>query len=122
MAKILIIEDDPGFRKMLRILLESEGYEVAEAADGVQGIVRFSKAPTDLIITDIFMPEEDGIGVLRHLTKTHPGLKIIIISGGGNRGQIHYLEYAEMLGADRCLAKPFENEVLLEAVKEVLER
>ena len=121
MAKILIIEDDPSFRKMLRLLLESSGYEVNEAENGVRGLSLFRQDPADLIITDIFMPEEDGFGVLRALNRDYPGTKVIIISGGGNRGALHYLQYAEMFGAAKCLAKPFENEVLLDAVREVLE-
>lgn len=121
MAKILIIEDDASFSKMLRILLESSGHEVVEAQDGLKGISLFRQDPADLIITDIFMPEEDGIGVLRKLSKEFQGLKLIAISGGGNRGAFQYLDFAKWLGASECLSKPFENEELLDTVQHVLE-
>ncbi len=120
MAKILIIEDDPKFRKMLRLLLETSGHEITEAADGREGISIFSQNKVDLIITDIFMPEQDGLGVLRQLLKDYPDIKTIVISGGGKKGSYQYLDYARQFGADKCLAKPFENEVLLEVVEELL--
>ncbi len=120
MAKILIIEDDAKFRKMLRLLLETSGYEIFEAADGKEGLAIFSQNTVDLIITDIFMPEQDGLGVLRSLIKDYPEIKTIVISGGGKKGSYQYLDYARQFGADKCIAKPFENEVILEAVDELL--
>ncbi|MCP4020791.1 MAG: response regulator [Desulfobacteraceae bacterium] len=120
MAKILIIEDDEKFRKMLRFLLEESGHKIFEAADGREGMSIFRRGAVDLIITDIFMPEQDGLGVLREVIKGYPDMKTIVISGGGKIGAYQYLEYAEQFGADKTLAKPFENEELLAIVDELL--
>lgn len=120
MTKILLIEDDAKFRKMLKLLLTHSGYDVVEAENGKKGIQAFQQAPCDLIITDVFMPEQDGLGVLRALIKSHPDLKAIAISGGGKRGVYRYLEYASLFGAKKTLIKPFESEEFLTAVEETL--
>ena len=122
MARILIIEDDHGFRKMLREMLEIAGYTVEEAPDGKIGMELYQKEenPADLIITDIFMPVKEGIEIIMELRHDDPDVKIIAISGGGKSGKLSYLKIAKDLGAQRCLVKPFTRKELLEAAKELL--
>ena len=121
MARILLIEDDEKFRKMLVLLLSSSGHEVIDAEDGKKGMRAFGQSAFDLVITDIFMPEQDGLEVVRHLGKQTGDVKILVISGGGLEGTFQYLEYAEKFGADKTLIKPFENHELLDAVNTLLE-
>ena len=121
MANILIIDDDNQFRTMLRKMIERNGHEVVEASDGKEGIKRYRKNPTDLIITDLIMPEKDGVETIQELKKDFPNIKIIAISGGGRLGPQDYLHIAKMLGAQRTLTKPIELPELLKAIDELLE-
>jgi len=121
MARILIIDDEEMFRQMLKQMLEMAGYEVNEAADGAQGIEAFNKQPADLVITDIFMPEKEGIATINELKRDFPKLKIIAVSGGGNKMcGFEYLQFAENVGADRTMSKPFERQEILDAIEELL--
>ena len=120
-ANILIIDDDNQFRTMLRKMIERNGYEVIEASDGKEGIKLYRKNPTDLIITDLIMPEKDGIETIQELKKDFPDIKIIAISGGGRLGPQDYLHLAKMFGAQRTLTKPIELPELLKTIKELLE-
>ena len=92
MARILLIEDDEKFRKMLILLLSSSGHEVVDAKDGHQGIKTFEQSTFDLVITDVFMPEQDGLEVVQSITRQAKNTKIIVISGGGQGGTFQYLE------------------------------
>ena len=83
MARILIIDDEPQIRSMLKLMLEREDYEVVEAPDGVEGIKVYRQNPADLIITDLIMPNKDGIGMIIDLKKEFPDVNIIAMSGGG---------------------------------------
>ena len=121
MANILLSDDDNQFSTMLRKMIERNGHEVIEASDGKEGIKLYRKSPTDLIITDLIMPEKDGIETIQELKKDFPGIKIIAISGGGRLGPQDYLHLAEMLGARRTLTKPIELPELLKAIEELLE-
>ena len=118
-TRILIIDDEAPVRDMLRQMLEKEGYEVVEAPEGNAGIRLFRDNPTDLVITDILMPDKEGIETILELQKTFPQVKIIAISGGG-RIKLNVLPVAKAFGALRTLAKPFERKELLEAVRAVL--
>ncbi|OIO69652.1 MAG: response regulator [Zetaproteobacteria bacterium CG12_big_fil_rev_8_21_14_0_65_55_1124] len=121
MARILIIDDEQLFRQMLRQMLEQAGHEVTEAADGAQGIEAFKWQPADLVITDIFMPDKEGISTILDLKKEFPDVKVIAITGGGNRRRgFEYLEYASKIGADKVLSKPFERQEILDAIHELL--
>jgi len=117
---ILIIDDEDQFRKMLRQMLERAGYEVREAADGEKGLQLFRQQPADLVITDIFMPEKEGIETIFELRRDFPDVKIIAISGGGRIGGLQSLKHAEGAGAERTLIKPFERRELLQAIQNVL--
>jgi CheY-like chemotaxis protein len=121
MARILLIEDDNEVRTMLRLTLAHFGHTVIEARNGKEGLAMFKTAQVDLVITDIVMPEKDGLAVLTALrTKQLPPVKIIAISGGGRQSAVENLKMAKLLGAAKVLAKPFSNEVLIAAINELL--
>jgi len=122
MARILIIDDDVKFLKMLRQMLERAGHEVVEAPNGEVGVKLFREERTELIITDIFMPEKEGIEIIRELKREFPTVKIIAISGGGRKGDFSFLEAAETLGADRSFTKPFERQEMLKAIQELVDQ
>ena len=121
MAQILIIDDDDQLRLMLRKTLERSGYEVVEAPNGKEGIKRFREMPCDLVITDLIMPEKEGLETISELKEDFPDIKVIAISGGGRVGPNDYLHLAKMLGAQRTLTKPIELPELLKTIKELLE-
>lgn len=121
MSRILVIDDEPDLRDVMRAVLEDAGYEVVEAANGRDGGARFAEAPTDLVITDIMMPEQDGIQTMIELRRLSPSTKIIAISGGGGARNLDFLQFAKQVGAVEVLAKPFTNDQLVDAVKRALE-
>jgi len=118
--KILIIDDDEQMRILLRQVMEWSGYEVVEAADGRAGMLKQRKEQADLVITDLIMPEQEGLETITGLKKEYPELKIIAISGGGRIGPDAYLPAAQELGADRVFSKPFDVRELANTVKELL--
>ncbi len=120
MVRILIIDDNAELRKLLRQILEGEGYEVLEAADGIEGLEIYKDEPTDLVITDLIMPEKEGIETIRELKMDFPDVKIIAMSGGGRIGPESYLDMAQKLGALQTLTKPLDRKELLEAVRYIL--
>lgn len=120
MALILIIEDDADIRDMLAELLAVEGHEVDVAQDGLQGLAAFHRHPADLVITDIVMPEQEGLATIRQLSREAPGVPIIAISGGGRVDSREYLEMASVMGASMTLAKPFSHSDILSAVQRLL--
>jgi CheY-like chemotaxis protein len=119
MAKLLVIDDNADLLPVLKLLLESAGHEVRTARDGAEGLVQFKLSRPDLVLTDIVMPEKDGVAVLLELRKVTPRPKIIAMSGGTLRAS-QYLQMASKIGARRVLEKPFPNSVLLHAIDEVL--
>ncbi len=121
MARILVIEDETYIRDLYRRFLEQAGHEVIEAPDGEIGMRLYRQSAPDLVITDIIMPEKEGIETIMDLRKDSPGLKIIAISGGGKAmSSSTCLNLAKGLGASKTLAKPFTRQELLDAVTEVL--
>jgi CheY-like chemotaxis protein len=120
MAGILIVEDDSDLREMLKDLLVRRKYTIIEASNGKEAISRFKPAVTDLVITDIIMPDEDGLKVIMKLREIKPEIKIIAISGGGKAGPGNYLNLAKALGADEIFSKPFSVNVLLSKIDSLL--
>ena len=120
METILIIDDEAQIRSMVRLILERAGYTVREAQDGSEGIRVFRETPAELIITDLIMPNKDGIGMIIELKKDFPELKIIAMSGGGLNRPDGYLRGAQKLGAACTLSKPLNRSDLLRAVKDTL--
>lgn len=105
---------------MLRLTLAEFGHTVIEAGNGVEGLAKFPAEGVDLVITDIVMPEKEGIEVIMELRKKHPQLKVMAISGGGRIGSVDYLLIAKFLGAAKVLAKPFSNQELMMTVNDLL--
>ena len=120
MALILIIDDDDQIRRVLRKTLERDGYDVADAPNGKEGIRLYRENPADLVITDIIMPEKEGIETIMDLRREFPEVKIIAMSGGGRIGPEDYLNMAKGLGAQRTLTKPLERDELLKMVMELI--
>jgi len=120
MPGILIIEDEIELRDMLKLALTRKKYKVFEADDGRQAINRFKPSITDLVITDIIMPEEDGLKVILKLRDLKPAIKIIAISGGGKAGPGSYLNMAKALGADAVYSKPFSINDLIVTIEQLL--
>jgi CheY-like chemotaxis protein len=120
MANILLIDDDNLFRPMLCAQLEELGHTVTEAQNGKEGIAQYARVPADLVLTDLIMPEKEGIETIIELRKKWPGVKIIAMSGGGRASAASYLKTAQQLGAARVLHKPFSNDELTAAIDSLL--
>jgi len=119
MAKILVVDDEFQMRRLLRLALERHGHTVDEAADGSEALRRFAERQPDLVITDLVMPEKEGIETIQALRRKCPAIPIIAISGGGRVGPENYLSMAGQMGANRSFAKPFSLEEILTAVQEL---
>jgi DNA-binding response OmpR family regulator len=121
MPRILLIDDDPALRHALCLALEKSGYAVAEYGDGRQALAAFMAQPADLVVTDIVMPEADGIETIRAFRKLNPVLPIIAMSGSGRIGSpSDYLKMARMIGASWLMAKPLEIDALRATVAQLL--
>ena len=118
MARILVIDDDPDTRAMLEQILKSAGYEVILAADGREGVERYRTSPADLVITDLYMPIQDGSETIRELRSCFPEAAIIAMSGRTDTGAM--LSIAQKLGAVGILHKPFLTDELIDAVAKAL--
>ncbi len=119
MSHILVIDDDEALRPMLGMALERNGHQVTLAENGAVGVRQYIASPPDLVITDIIMPEKEGVETILELRNQQPGVKIIAMSGGGPRSEI-YLKMCDQLGVCCTLVKPFTLETLIEAVDEAL--
>ena len=122
MARILIVEDERLARFTLRKILEQLGHEVIEATNGVEGLAMFCAAPSDLVITDIIMPEKEGIQTIIELKRDFPNARVIAMSGGGRTHNMDFLRLASKCGAERVLAKPFAMDDVSAAINDVLGR
>jgi CheY-like chemotaxis protein len=120
MSRILIIDDELPLRRLLRTILERAGHTVLDAPDGRKGLALWRREPTDVVVTDIFMPEKDGIDVILEMKNVAAKPKIIAMSGGGQKGLLDWHSAALSLGADRVLLKPFDPPTFLLTVQEVL--
>ncbi len=116
-VRILVVDDDDDVRLVLRRMLEGAGYEVIEAPNGRAAMVECRNQPVDLMITDIFMPDQEGMETINQVRREYPQLKVIAISG---QASTVYLKMAKLLGAQATLEKPLRMEKVLETVKEVL--
>jgi DNA-binding response OmpR family regulator len=113
---ILVIDDEPNVRQLLAGILERENYEVIQAEDGGVGLRLFHDHRPSVVVTDIFMPEKEGLETIREIRHACPRTRIVAVSGGGRHG-IDMLDMALGLGASTVLKKPFRRNNLLEAVK-----
>jgi len=121
MPRILLIDDDAPLRTVLRHVLANAGHTVVEAVDGRQAIRLLHDELLDLVITDVVMPNVDGIETIMAARQQHPALPVIAMSGAPAHGRL-FLEIAAHLGVRQTLIKPFEADVLLRTVDTVLER
>ena len=120
MPRILVIDDEPLVLSTVVTMLNREGFSVEEASDGEAGIAMIHRNPPDVVITDIFMPNRDGIEIIRELKRSCPRTKIIAMTGGGQTRMMEITSAATFLGADHVLLKPFERESLLATVNAAL--
>lgn len=120
MERILIVDDDQQFRSAMRKVLEKEGYAVVEAESGSSGLDAYRREPADMVLTDVYMPDTDGIEAMIRLHHEFPDARIVVTSGGGYWEKDKVLQAAARLGAQRTLPKPVERGELLEVVRSVL--
>lgn len=120
MATILIIDDDELFRSMLREMLEAVSYTVVEAEDGKEGMAKLRQSVPDLVVTDLIMPNQEGLETIQQIHHLRPLLPIIAVSGGGRLSADSYLPAALGLGAHKTFAKPFDRQSFLAAVAELI--
>lgn len=118
--RILIIDDDEQIRLLLQQMMEWAGFEVSVAENGKIAMRLQQQRPADLVITDLIMPEQEGLETISRLKKEYKGIKIIAISGGGRIGPEAYLPAAKELGADRVFCKPFDVQEVVDAVRDLL--
>ena len=116
--RVLVVDDDAGVRNFLRMLLELEGYEVALAANGLEALEMQRQDPAGIILTDLFMPEAEGMETIVQLRGEFPQTRIIVMSGGGAHLGTDYLKLARELGAAKTLKKPFAPQDLIDALRE----
>jgi CheY-like chemotaxis protein len=121
MPGILIVEDDNDLRTMLKVSLNRRRFIVLEAENGKEALTHFKPSVTDLVITDLIMPEEDGLKVIMRMRELKPSIKIIAISGGGKAGPGSYLNLAKALGADAIYSKPFSVNEMITKIEELLD-
>jgi len=118
--RILIIDDDEQIRLLLQQTMDWAGFDVAVAENGKIAMRLQREHPANLVITDLIMPEQEGLETISSLKREYPGIKIIAISGGGRIGPEAYLPAARELGADRVFSKPFDIQEVVDAVRELL--
>jgi CheY-like chemotaxis protein len=121
MARVLVIEDDDNLRSVLCRALERVGHTVLEGVDGQDGFDQVVHRKVDLVITDLVMPNQEGIETIQRLRQLEPELPIIAMSGMIEDGEFSILDDAVLMGADLALAKPFDAMALIRAVETVLE-
>lgn len=120
MAYILVIDDDPVLRRVITLALERAGHSVLPCENGRKAIEYIEHEHADLLITDIIMPEMDGVETVRAARRLRPDLPILAMSGGGSFGPADYLGIAQTFGATAILAKPFSPPDLVELVAKLL--
>lgn len=115
MASILVVDDDDSFRALVRHILEEDGHQIREATNGQEGLTLYRENPADLVITDILMPERDGMEVTLALTREFLDARVIAMTGATNSQNL--LNVAKLFGARRVIQKPFPPAALLRAVQ-----
>ncbi len=121
-VRVLIIDDDALVRETLETALKYSGYTVFTAADGRLGLDALRREAVDVVFTDIYMPEKEGIETIVEMRRDHPGTKIVAMSGGADIGSMPVLQLAEMVGADEVLTKPFTPKDMERIIKALLDR
>jgi CheY-like chemotaxis protein len=122
MAKILLVDDDELVLYALNKVLHKAGHDVLEAQNGEKALDVLKNENPDILITDIVMPEMEGIELIRRLIESHPDLPFIAMSGGSRQIDTSYLSFAKEFGAYATLEKPFDEQELLDLVNEITEK
>ena len=122
MSAILVIDDDASVREVVSEMLRLEGHDVTIAENGRDALPLLARHHFDLVITDLIMPEKEGIETISEIRRTYKTIPIVAISGGGRLGPGDYLETARYIGANATLAKPFARQELLATIASLLER
>ena len=118
--RVLIVDDNPEVVSSLTLVLQSAGYAVEGAENAAIAMAAHRRAPADALLTDLFMPDTDGLECMRAFRRQSPDMKIIAMSGGGTLARGNYLQSAEFAGADGVLQKPFDPAVLLQLLGKLL--
>ena len=121
MTKILLVDDDDAFAEMVHKALSVSGYAVVRARNGKEALRLYDPQTVSLVLTDLIMPEMDGMELIVKLEQLDPAVRVLAMSGGGRANPEAYLPLAERLGAVKTLAKPFQLEALRRAVAECLD-
>ena len=119
-CSILVVDDEPGIRELLCLMLEAAGHNVVAAEDGIQAPKVLAAQPIQVVITDLLMPERDGLEFIAEIRKKFPSVKIIAMSGGGHIARDSYLRIAKNFGAHVLLEKPFSQSGVLGAIESVM--
>lgn len=119
MTRVLILEDSEDYRNLLRAALEVEGFEVATAANGERALQLMARRPADLILTDLFMPDKDGLETIMELRERYPDVRIVAMSGWHSRAGVDYLHVAREIGAAHTLRKPFALSDLMGVLRQL---
>jgi DNA-binding NtrC family response regulator len=119
--RIMIVDDDASIRRTLHLLLSKAGYEVVQASDGSEAVRLWRQRGGDLVITDLHMPEKDGIETIIELLSYSPRIRIIAMSGGGQTKRLDLLGNMALLGSIHTIEKPFTLSEMLKAVQRALE-
>jgi DNA-binding response OmpR family regulator len=119
---VLVVEDDPVVQQTVAMLLEDNGFQVVSAVNGIEGLRKFQQGNFDIVLTDIIMPEKEGIALIADLRRADPDVKIIAMSGGSRLGNLDFIAIAKALGANAGLRKPFDDLHLVDTVRALLER
>jgi DNA-binding response OmpR family regulator len=118
--RVLVVDDSADIRGMLQAQLEMEGFEVATAPDGARALALLGRQRTDLIITDLFMPDKDGIETILEIREKYPAVQIVAMSGWDSRQGSDYLKVAREIGAVRTVKKPFELTDIVKIVRDLM--
>ncbi len=119
-ARILLIDDEESVLEMLERYFSREGFDVAGALEGAEGLAIHRSSPVAIVVTDILMPHKEGFEIMREFRQEYPEVKIDAISGGGRNDPATYLDFAKAFGADRVFTKPLNLTKLIGAVEELL--
>jgi CheY-like chemotaxis protein len=121
MPRILLIDDEVSFRDVLKVSLEQMGHSVVAAKDGREGVECYTGGSFDVVITDLIMPDKEGIETIIDIRKLNPEVKIIAMSGGGRVTSVDYLKIARQVGANQILTKPFSYDDIQAAIEQLTE-
>lgn len=122
MSSILVVDDDASVRDVISEILRADGHTVTEAVNGHDALAQLNRQPFDLVITDLIMPEKEGLETIAEIRRRDTEVPIVAISGGGRIGPGDYLETSRFIGANATLAKPFARQELLTTIHDLLDR